>query len=63
MNPDALTCPILGTLMSDPVIAADGHSYERRAIEEWFRAQPTMASAVVSPMTGQPLASRTLIAC
>ena len=61
MNPDALTCPILGTLMSDPVIAADGHSYERRAIEEWFRAQPTMASAVVSPMTGQPLASRTLI--
>jgi len=40
-------CPILRELMEDPVMAADGYFYERRAIEEWFqRGHRT------SPMTG-----------
>lgn len=30
-------CPITQQLMREPVLAADGHSYERTAIEEWFR--------------------------
>ena len=30
-------CPISHVLMADPVIAADGYSYERSAIEAWFR--------------------------
>jgi len=29
-------CPITGEIMVDPVLCADGHSYERFAIEEWF---------------------------
>ena len=36
--------------MSDPVFAADGHSYERECIEEWFaRGKRT------SPVSGAPL--------
>ena len=30
-------CPILQTVMVDPVCTADGHTYERSAIEEWLR--------------------------
>ena len=33
----------------DPVVAADGHTYERAAIERWFEASLT------SPMTGRRL--------
>lgn len=29
-------CPITLDLMEDPVIAVDGHTYDRCAIEEWF---------------------------
>ena len=29
-------CPISLELMRDPVMAYDGHSYERAAIERWF---------------------------
>ena len=35
--------------MSDPVITADGHTYERIAIAEWFRDHDT------SPLTGAVL--------
>ncbi|EOD15590.1 hypothetical protein EMIHUDRAFT_256363 [Emiliania huxleyi CCMP1516] len=35
--------------MSDPVMAADGHSYERSAIERWLATKST------SPMTGEAL--------
>ncbi len=34
--PDNLKCPLTYELMHDPVIAADGHTYERAAIEEHF---------------------------
>lgn len=42
---------ITGTLLVDPVIAEDGHTYERRAISEWFRrrAPPT------SPLTHEEM--------
>jgi hypothetical protein len=40
-------CPITNEVMEDPVVAADGHSYEREAIETWFRGHNT------SPMTNQ----------
>ena len=29
-------CPITHEVMDDPVVAADGHTYERTAIEMWF---------------------------
>ena len=41
-------------LMDDPVIAADGHSYERSSIEDWFRHHKT------SPKTNEKLESKHL---
>ena len=38
-------CPITHELMSNPVVAEDGHSYDRNAIEHWFLVHNT------SPMT------------
>ena len=46
---DILRCPITGNIMNDPVVAADGHTYERKAITEWIREHGT------SPKTNQPL--------
>merc|ERR1712167_477382 len=34
--PAEFECPITLDVMQDPVIAADGHSYERQALLEWF---------------------------
>lgn len=34
---DLCTCPITQQPMVEPVVAADGQSYERTAIERWFR--------------------------
>jgi hypothetical protein len=42
-------CPITLGVMVDPVIAADGHSYERVALEAWLRSHRT------SPFTGAAL--------
>ena len=48
--PDGYLCPISVEVMEDPVIAADGHSYERSDIELWFaRGNNT------SPKTGGAL--------
>ena len=49
-----LLCPITHELMRDPVLATDGHTYERGAIENWFQRHQT------SPMTNQPLTSKTV---
>lgn len=38
--------------METPVVAADGYTYEKAAIEEWFRSQGRPAR---SPMTNLPL--------
>ena len=35
--PPDFMCPISQDLMKDPVITADGQSYERDDIEQWFR--------------------------
>lgn len=32
-----LFCPISQELMYNPVVASDGHTYERRHIEQWFK--------------------------
>ena len=42
-------------LLVDPVIAADGFTYEREAIELWLQGHDT------SPRTNQPLESKTVI--
>ena len=55
--PEDLVCPISHELMVDPVLAADGHAYERSAIEQWLTRSHT------SPLTGEPLPSATLLPC
>jgi len=35
MYPPEFYCPITHEVMVDPVVAQDGHTYERQAIEEW----------------------------
>jgi len=46
--PSEYYCPITAELMIDPVIAADGFTYERIAIEGWLQAHPFNA---ISPKT------------
>ena len=41
--------------MRDPVMCADGHTYERDAIEKWLRTN------VTSPVTNLRLPHRTLM--
>ncbi|KAI5613719.1 WD repeat, SAM and U-box domain-containing protein 1, partial [Silurus asotus] len=48
--PDEFLCPITHEVMKDPVIAADGYSYEREAIEGWIKTKTRS-----SPMTNLPL--------
>uniref|UniRef100_A0A3B5L356 WD repeat, SAM and U-box domain-containing protein 1 n=1 Tax=Xiphophorus couchianus TaxID=32473 RepID=A0A3B5L356_9TELE len=48
--PDEFLCPITRELMREPVIAADGYSYERLAIENWIHTKNRS-----SPMTNLPL--------
>ena len=46
----ALVCPLSLEIFQDPVIAADGHSYERREIEAWLARGKT-----TSPKTNAEL--------
>ncbi len=56
MDTDPLwCCPITRERMCDPVLAADGHTYERYAIEGWLRGHGS------SPVTRQQLANKTLV--
>uniref|UniRef100_A0A4W3H8F7 WD repeat, SAM and U-box domain-containing protein 1 n=1 Tax=Callorhinchus milii TaxID=7868 RepID=A0A4W3H8F7_CALMI len=50
--PDEFLCPISREVMTDPVIAADGYSYQRDAVESWINTKKR-----TSPMTNMPLQS------
>jgi len=52
--PEFLKCPITRVLIQDPVIASDGYTYERMAIEKWFKGQS------ISPVTAENLNNKTL---
>ncbi len=52
--PNEFLCPISQEVMSDPVVAADGRTYERAAIQAWFGLHST------SPLTNQPLETKLL---
>lgn len=47
--PHEFVCPITFELMHDPVVASDGHSYERKSIEQVIQASG------VSPLTRETL--------
>ena len=54
----AFICPLTKKMMKDPVIAADGYTYGRNAITEWFRNNKrnwNNIECVVSPITGDIL--------
>ncbi|KAF5461826.1 hypothetical protein F2P56_017890 [Juglans regia] len=53
--PNHLICPILKDVMTDPCVAADGYTYDRRAIELWLEVNDK------SPMTNMPLPHNNLI--
>lgn len=53
-DPDELCCPITSSLMADPVVAEDGNTYERRAIEM------ELSKKEVSPITGQTMGNQLL---
>ncbi|MHB9147779.1 MAG: U-box domain-containing protein [Candidatus Amoebophilus sp.] len=54
--PDECFCPITQEIMEDPVIAQDGHTYERAAIQQWFGT-----GRRTSPKTGARLLSIELL--
>jgi WD40 repeat protein len=51
-----LLCPITHEVMKEPVVAADGYSYEKNAILKWIEA-----GNVTSPMTSEPLSDLKVI--
>lgn len=53
--PAEFICPISQNIMRDPVLVADGYSYERSEIERWLSNHDT------SPMTNLPLTNKNLI--
>lgn len=53
--PASYKCSITCEIMTDPVVCADGHTYERTAIEKWLKKNNT------SPITRQKLASRNFL--
>jgi len=50
--PDEFICPISFELMNEPVIASDGYSYEKAAIQNWL-----ITKGRYSPKTNLPLTS------
>jgi len=55
-HPSSFYCPIAQQCMSDPVMLADGHSYERADIERW------LCNHATSPVSGVQLPHRTITA-
>ncbi|CAN6461655.1 unnamed protein product [Victoria cruziana] len=54
--PGYFLCPILQEIMRDPQVTADGHTYEKEAIEEWLDG-----GHMTSPKTNLPLDNFILI--
>ena len=53
--PNPFLCPITLDLIKDPVVAMDGHTYERSAITKWFASHGT------SPKTNEELTRKKLV--
>ena len=53
--PNMPLCPISQEPMKDPVVAADGHTYERAAIARWLRTSDK------SPLTGAVMPHKELV--
>jgi hypothetical protein len=47
--PEEYICPISYEIMTDPVVASDGQTYQRGALLQWLQVRQ------ISPLTNQPL--------
>ncbi|KAK9120851.1 hypothetical protein Syun_018468 [Stephania yunnanensis] len=54
-TPSHFICPVLKDMMEDPCVAADGYTYDRKAIEMWFKENEN------SPITNLPLPDKSLV--
>ena len=54
--PSGFVCPISDDVMRDPVVCADGHTYDRANIEQWFKTGHN-----TSPNTGAVLPHLNLV--
>lgn len=52
--PPSFYCPVSRQCMHDPVVLTDGHTYERKYIEQWLAQKDT------SPVTGAMVVQKTL---
>jgi hypothetical protein len=50
--PSLFLCPLSQRVLTDPVVACDGFTYDRRAVQEWFESGQR-----ISPLTKQTLRS------
>ncbi|XP_068329315.1 U-box domain-containing protein 35-like [Pyrus communis] len=55
LPPNHFICPILKDVMDEPCVAADGYTYDRKAIEKWLEENDN------SPMTNLPLPNKNVI--
>jgi len=56
LNIASLTCPITGSVFLEPVVAIDGHCYERSAIKAFWKT-----NGLFSPITSKRLNSKLLV--
>ncbi len=49
INSNDIRCPITGEILLEPVVASDGHIYERQALDSWLSTNTT------SPMTREQI--------
>jgi hypothetical protein len=60
-NHEDYCCPITSELFFDPVVAADGETYEREAIEQHIEYCQQQNKAVTSPLHNEKLENTTVI--
>jgi hypothetical protein len=53
--PPSFLCPVTTEIMGDPVLTADGHTFDRRFVEQWLQTHDT------SPLHGGVLTSKALV--
>ena len=57
-----LECQILHTVMADPVMTCDGHTYERTAITRWLRPD-NMSSPLLAAVRGYDVLNTVSFTC
>ena len=59
--PEVFVCPLTHELLTDPVVAARGYSYQRNAFEEWVAQCCAKGLQLTSPKTGARMESHMFI--